>query len=201
MQQGCRASGGKPLLLERDNPDLLQLVSNPSNTTLHPPHFLPSLCCHPCRRPCPSLTPLTPLPSLLPSLLPFLKFFDDHINANDAHIVDVRRANSPSSAALPIGAVLGSHLIKAEPLLSIVEPGYFDGKVRAAEAAWRQSGQWRRALADALKSWDPVNNKASAGGDAHAVALSYVPHHETEHVALANETTYDEDYEDDFEEE
>ena len=111
----------------------------------------------------------------------------------------MRRADSPASAALPIGAVLGSHLIKAEPLLSIVEPGYFDGKVRAAEAAWRQSSQWRRALADALKRWDPVNNKASAGED--TVALSYVPHHETEHVALANETTYDEDYEDDFEEE
>ena len=50
-------------------------------------------------------------------------FFDDHILPNDAHIVDVRRADAPAAAPMPIGAVYGIHLLRAEPLSSIVDRG------------------------------------------------------------------------------
>jgi len=140
---GCRAEGGKPLLLEgAECSDVLQL------------------------------------------------FFDDHINAHDAHIVDVRRAATPSAPALPIGAVLGVHLIKAEPLLSIGEPDYFCTVVEAAEAKWHTQCARRRALAAALLDRGKVLEATKAGG---AAAGGYVPHAKLSAVANASDVNAAED--------
>ena len=64
-------------------------------------------------------------------------FFDDHVTAHDAHIVDARRADAPTASPLPIAATLNVHLIKAEPIDSINKRSYFLDAIAAAENKWR----------------------------------------------------------------
>lgn len=152
---GCRAEGGKPLLLEpASQAEVLQL------------------------------------------------FFDDHINAHDAHIVDVRRADTPSAPALPIGAVLGSHLLRAEPLLSIGSADYFVETVAAAEAQWSKACDRRRALAAALRNKGKLLEQIEAAkaaaaeggggmGGGEPKEKKYVSHEQT--VAGATDINIDDD--------
>ena len=148
-KSGCRAEGGKPLLLNgASEGEALQL------------------------------------------------FFDDHINHHDAHIVDVRRAAQPSSPPLPIAAVLGIHLIRAEPLLSISSPDYFLGAISEAEAKYKAACMRRRALADALLDKGRVlaqlESAKAAGASAEGAAeLEYVPHKKT--VELSSDVNAAED--------
>jgi len=145
---GCRAEGGKPLLIEpADQNDVLQI------------------------------------------------FFDDHINAHDAHIVDVRRVTNPSAPAIPIGAVLGSHLVRAEPLLSIGEPTYFIDAIADAEAAWRKACRRRAVLAEALRDRGNVLARIERlkTSTAPAGELAYVPHAQTAYVQNATNVNVAED--------
>lgn len=50
-------------------------------------------------------------------------FFDDHIEAHHAHIVDVRDARS--GAAVPFAESRGKFLQRVEPFAAIVDPTYF----------------------------------------------------------------------------
>lgn len=143
---GCRAEGGKPLLLEpMDTADVLQI------------------------------------------------FFDDHINAHDAHIVDVRRAQTPSAPALPIGAVLGSHLIRAEPLHSIGEPSYFIDAVADAEASWRKACRRRAALAAALRDRGVLIQQLERQTSGATARPSYIAHEQIAAVASAPDVSAAED--------
>jgi len=83
-------------------------------------------------------------------------FFDDHILANDAHIVDVRAADMPGRPTLPIGAVMHTHLVRAEPLKSIVEPDYFIEAIEAAERNRRAMLHRRRMLAECIADYARV---------------------------------------------
>eukprot|EP00927_Polykrikos_kofoidii_P033031 TRINITY_DN27986_c0_g1_i1.p1 TRINITY_DN27986_c0_g1~~TRINITY_DN27986_c0_g1_i1.p1 ORF type:complete len:605 (-),score=129.64 TRINITY_DN27986_c0_g1_i1:163-1743(-) len=77
-------------------------------------------------------------------------FFDDHILPGNAKIVDVRRADQRVQLGVPMAAVFGLHLIRAEPLRSITEPNYFLDAVIAAEDKWRLRCANRRELAEAI---------------------------------------------------
>ena len=127
-------------------------------------------------------------------------FFDDHILPNDAHIVDVRRADAPSTAPVPIGAVYGINLLRAVPLSSIVDRGYFLGAVAAAEDAWRLSGSRRRAIARVLAagaSATVAGEGAGAGAEAGSEAnrLAYVPHAQTQAVTMTSDCAVADDWE------
>jgi hypothetical protein len=120
---GCKASGGKPLLLESD-PRILQL------------------------------------------------FFDDHILAGDAHIVDARRAAMPDGPPLSIGATFGVHLLRAEPLLSISSSKYFIEAIAKAEAAWQVALRRHKVLIAALTEHGMTISKENAPRS----STKYVPH-------------------------
>eukprot|EP00403_Amphidinium_massartii_P006018 CAMPEP_0178373958 /NCGR_PEP_ID=MMETSP0689_2-20121128/2131_1 /TAXON_ID=160604 /ORGANISM="Amphidinium massartii, Strain CS-259" /LENGTH=636 /DNA_ID=CAMNT_0019993917 /DNA_START=49 /DNA_END=1956 /DNA_ORIENTATION=+ len=77
-------------------------------------------------------------------------FVDDHVLSCDAKIIDARCSFSKYSHQMPIGAIFGVHLIRAEPLKSIVDKEYFSEAFAAAEAAWRTACHRRRALAEAV---------------------------------------------------
>ena len=103
---GCKATGGKPLLLEPDNQELLQLFFDDHITPRWHARF--------------------------PGLHRFDFLLSTHFyfpSNSDAHIVDVRRATSSTKttadSVLPIGAVFNIHLIQAQPLHSITDPEYF----------------------------------------------------------------------------
>ncbi|KAK3276491.1 hypothetical protein CYMTET_15436 [Cymbomonas tetramitiformis] len=143
---GCSAQGGKPLLLERERTDCLQI------------------------------------------------FFDDHIMAHDAHIVDVRLASDPSSPPLPIAATLGVHLVRAEPLESIRNINFFLEAIAQAETNWRRAYSCRAKLASALmhKAAMIANNTGHEQSfnvtqrGSPGPTKKYVPHAETELVMLAS---------------
>ncbi len=116
----------------------------------------------------------------------FQVFFDDHINAHDAHIVDARRANMPSGPPLPISATFGTHLVRAEPLLSISTPGYFIERVAQAEAGWRAACRRRSALVTALSDHGRLLARAGA---ASADKPKYVPHAALASVRNATDVT------------
>eukprot|EP00929_Paragymnodinium_shiwhaense_P016115 TRINITY_DN124306_c0_g1_i1.p1 TRINITY_DN124306_c0_g1~~TRINITY_DN124306_c0_g1_i1.p1 ORF type:complete len:628 (+),score=119.38 TRINITY_DN124306_c0_g1_i1:66-1949(+) len=78
-------------------------------------------------------------------------FFDDHILPNDACIIDVRHADdlhASQRAPPPVGSVFGTHLIRAEPLRSILDTDYFLGAIAAAEKRWHQAWDRRRSLVE-----------------------------------------------------
>lgn len=123
-------------------------------------------------------------------------FFDDHINAHDARIVDVRRRAAPSLPALPIGAVFGMHLLRAEPLLSICNNDYFLDAILAAEAKWKLACRRRRALSKALLDKARVLQQIEASKAADSKTyLKYIPHGQTAFVASSPDVSaaeYDE---------
>mmetsp|Transcript_50929 Transcript_50929/g.94173 ORF Transcript_50929/g.94173 Transcript_50929/m.94173 type:complete len:656 (-) Transcript_50929:62-2029(-) len=80
----------------------------------------------------------------------FQIFVDDHILPSDAKIVDARCSFSQYSHPMPIGAVYGTHLWRAEPLHSITDMEYFVKAIATAEAQWRTACHRRRALAEAV---------------------------------------------------
>lgn len=121
-------------------------------------------------------------------------FFDDHILPLDAKIVDARRAKA-GAPALPIAAVYGSHLIRAEPLRAIGEPDYFYEAVVEAEKRWRERGSRLCALARALGDLDHLR-KALAALSTHGATknLSYTPHQQSDAVLLtSSEVTFEDD--------
>jgi hypothetical protein len=197
---GCRAEGGKPLLLEHAaNGDVLQLFFDDHILCADLLTLTPALTCsassmitscahthhtgtrpsnaierHRCQRAyaAPTHTSRARVP---------------HGRANDAHIVDVRRADAPSEPALPIGAVLDKHLIRAEPLHSIGEASYFMEVIAKAEATWRTATQRRRTLAAALLDRGRVLAAATAAGEEGGTKKgAYVPHAKT--AAVENAT-------------
>ena len=129
-------------------------------------------------------------------------FFDDHILPNDAHIVDVRRADAPSTAPVPIGAVYGINLLRAVPLSSIVDRGYFLGAVAAAEDSWRLSGSRRRAIARVLAAGasttavgEGAGGGAQAASESESSRLAYVPHAQTQAVTMTSDCAVADDWE------
>mmetsp|Transcript_50763 Transcript_50763/g.91147 ORF Transcript_50763/g.91147 Transcript_50763/m.91147 type:complete len:605 (+) Transcript_50763:20-1834(+) len=135
---GCKAHGGKPLLLEKDITTELQM------------------------------------------------FFDDHVHANDAQIVDVRRAKAPLQDMLPIGAVLGSNLHRAQPLLSITQPNYFLDCIKNGEDIWKLKLQRRKILAKTLDTLKERIARRRNGVGVNKASATYVPHAQLQSVLLAS---------------
>lgn len=113
-------------------------------------------------------------------------FFDDHILPSDAKIV-CAHPTTEDTPMLPIAAIYGSHLIRAEPLRSIGEPDYFYDAVMDAESRWRQRGALRQTLARALSDLAHLRRAlgvVSASGTTKE--LDYTPYQQSDTVLLAS---------------
>jgi len=116
-------------------------------------------------------------------------FFDDHILPHDACIVDVRHADELSSPQArsppPVGSVFGMHLVRAEPLRSIMETDYFLDAISAAEHKWKAAWKRRRLFRTVLleKTEDQMK-------EAHHMAKSpsYVPYAMCDLVTMRSDT-------------
>lgn len=111
-------------------------------------------------------------------------FFDDHVLPKDAHIVDIRHADCLSRHALPIGAVFGVHVVRAEPISAITEPSYFIKSVQAAEERWRAACRRRGLLADALRS---ASCRPPSPYRPASPQMRYTAHKSLREVALATD--------------
>mmetsp|Transcript_48193 Transcript_48193/g.108333 ORF Transcript_48193/g.108333 Transcript_48193/m.108333 type:complete len:672 (-) Transcript_48193:46-2061(-) len=128
-----------------------------------------------------------------PKDIDVLQFFmDDHILPSDAKIVDARCSFSQYSHKMPIGAVYGSHLWRAEPLHSITDMEYFTKALATAEAQWRTACHRRRALAEAVALFAAA---VATGTPLHFLRMNEVtlPHYEPwalcAEVMLASDVT------------
>jgi hypothetical protein len=119
-------------------------------------------------------------------------FFDDHILPSDAKIV-CAHPTEEDLPMLPIAAVYGSHLIRAEPLRSIGEPNYFYDAVMEAENLWRQRGARRQLLAQALSNMTQLRQALgvlAAGGITRE--CDYTPYYQSDAVLLTpSDTTFE----------
>ncbi|CAM9224829.1 unnamed protein product [Phaeothamnion confervicola] len=68
----------------------------------------------------------------------FILFFDDNVERDHAHIVDVR--NAETGERVPFERALGRCIVKVEPLLAIADANYFVSLLRSCEAQWGRSG-------------------------------------------------------------
>jgi len=118
----------------------------------------------------------------------FQIFFDDHILPQDAHILDIQHADSFSRGPLPIGAVLGVHAVRAEPLHSITDPMYFVKSLKDAEERWRAACSRRRILADVLKKTLREDGGTPLATRSPVTISRYLTHTSLKEVLLATNT-------------
>lgn len=119
-------------------------------------------------------------------------FFDDHILPGDAHIVDVRLAHSGS--AVPIQRLYASHLVRAEPLLSMAQRDYFVDKLTWCEQQWRASLERRHKLAKVLQK--QLKNLGAVAKELHRTpsTLAYHSYTSNDVVKKGPKTNAIEDY-------